>query len=247
MTLPYSRSDVVKKICLALDIEEAGRAIQIAKTLKDHVGVFKIGLELFTSAGPSIVEAIADIGVPIFLDLKLHDIPNTVGKTARVLTRLGVSMFNVHASGGGEMIHAAVAAANEEAAKSGTKAPLVLAVTILTSIDQRALREQLMISSSVADAVLHFALMAKEQGAGGVVASPREIEIVRAACPNDFCIVTPGVRPAGADMGDQKRITTPSEAIKKGCDYVVIGRPILAAAEPVEAADSIIKEVMNAA
>ena len=232
-----------KKICLALDVDDVDHAVHLASKLRDHVGIFKVGLELFSAAGPAVIGAIIEIGSPIFLDLKLHDIPNTVARTARLLTRLGVSMFNVHGAGGKEMVRAAVTAAQEEADRIGIDVPAVLVVTVLTSINQQILKNQLLVDTTVENAVSHYAAMAEAQGAAGVVASPHEIEIVRNSCRKDFLIVTPGVRPADAALGDQKRVTTPSQAITKGSDFVVIGRPILAAKDPVVAAESIVSEI----
>ena len=231
------------KICLALDVDNAQYAINLAKKLKKHVGLFKIGSELFTIAGPNIVEKLVDLGAPIFLDLKFHDIPNTVARVARVVTRLGISMFNIHASGGGEMIRAAVEATQDEAAKQGLIPPLVLAVTVLTSIDNNILQKELSVNKNVEKFVPHLAVMTKENGADGVVASPMEVYAIRKTCGEQFQIVTPGVRPTGSFIGDQKRIATPSDAILQGSDYVVIGRPILTASNPVDAAERIAKEI----
>ena len=231
------------KICLALDVDDAERAVNLAKLLEKHVGLFKIGSELYTTVGPNIVEALVGLGTPVFLDLKFHDIPNTVNRVVRVVTRLGVSMFNVHAAGGAEMIRAAVDAAQDEASRQGVRPPLVLAVTVLTSIDKKILQKELLIDKSVESFVRHLATMAKKHGADGVVASPKEVRIIRETCGEKFRIVTPGVRPTGSFVGDQKRIATPSDAIKQGSNYVVIGRPILAAADPVDAAKKIAKEI----
>lgn len=239
-----TKEQATKKICLALDVDEADRAVDLAIMLKDHVGIFKVGLELFSAAGPAVIDTIIKIGKPIFLDLKLHDIPNTVARTARMLTRLGVSMFNVHGAGGEEMVHAAVTAAQEEADRIGIDVPAVLVVTVLTSINQEILKNQLLIDTTVEDAVSHFATMADSQGAAGVVASPHEVEIVRKKCRKNFLIVTPGVRPLDVAQGDQKRVTTPAQAIRKGSDYVVVGRPISAAKDPVVAAESIVSEIV---
>lgn len=240
-----TKEQATKRICLALDVDDAERAVHLVRILKDHVGLIKVGLELFSAAGPAVVRTIIEIGAPVFLDLKLHDIPNTVSRTARMLTRLGVSMFNVHGTGGEEMIHAAVTAAHEEAEKIGSDVPAVLVVTVLTSINQQILQNQLLVGATIEDAVYHYAAMADAQGAAGVVASPLEIEGVRKKCRKDFIIVTPGVRPAGVALGDQKRVTTPAQAIIKGSDFVVIGRPILAAKDPVGAAESIVNDIIN--
>ena len=231
------------KICLALDVDNTQHAINVAKKLKEHVGVFKVGSELFTIAGPSILEKIVDVGVPVFLDLKFHDIPNTISRVARVVTRYGIFMFNIHASGGGEMIQAAVEATHDEAVKRGLTPPLILAVTVLTSIDNKILQKELLINQPVEKHVQHLATMTEENGADGVVASPMEVRVIREACGEHFQIVTPGVRPTGSSVGDQKRIATPSDAINQGSDYVVIGRPILAADDPIDAAQKIAEEI----
>lgn len=231
------------KICVALDVNSGNQALAHAKALKGHVGMFKIGLELFVSEGPSIVQEFAGFNLPVFLDLKFHDIPNTAEGAVRAATRLGVAMLNIHAAGGSEMIKIASDAANDEADKLGIKPPVLLAVTVLTSLDGGNLKNDLLINASVADTVKHYALVAQENGAGGVVASPKEIELIREACGDDFKIVTPGVRPASGDLGDQKRVTIPVDAVRMGADYLVIGRPILAADDPVNAATIIAKEI----
>ena len=233
------------RICLALDVDDSQRAITIVNSLKNYVGLFKIGSELFSAAGSKIVEEIVSLGAPVFLDLKFHDIPNTVARVVRVVARLGVSMFNIHAAGGAEMIKAAVEAAQDEATQQGSTPPLVLAVTVLTSINDNILQRELLINMPVENFVQHLAIMAKKNGADGVVASPREVHIIREACGEEFRIVTPGVRPVGSSAGDQKRFSTPSMAIKRGSDFVVIGRPILAAVDPVSAAKEIAKEIAN--
>lgn len=235
-----------QKLCLALDVDSTKQAVDLAKDLKDYVGLFKIGSEIFLSEGPGIVKAVADVGGPVFLDLKFHDIPNTVARAARIATRLGVAMFNVHATGGHEMITAAATAAHEEAERLGVHAPFVLAVTVLTSINEALLHNDLLIQAPLQDAVLHLATMSKAAGATGVIASPKEISLIRDACGSDFLIITPGIRPTWATAGDQKRITTPTDAIKMGSDYIVVGRPILDADNPARAAQSIMEEIMDA-
>ena len=233
----------IKKLVLALDVETKEEAVFLVQQLKDYVGLFKIGKQLFTRYGPQIVQDVQKYGGKVFLDLKFHDIPNTVNRVVRVVTRLGVSMFNVHAAGGAEMIRAAVDAAQNEASIQGVRPPLVLAVTVLTSIDKEILQKELLIDKSVESFVRHLATMAQKHGADGVVASPKEVRIIRETCGEKFRIVTPGVRPTGSFVGDQKRIATPSDAIKQGSNYVVIGRPILTADDPVDAAQKIAKEI----
>lgn len=228
------------KIVLPLDVNSAEKAVELAKLLKDDVGAFKVGLELINSAGLGIFNEIRQAGAEkIFYDCKFHDIPNTVAGASRAVAKLGVWMFNVHCAGGFAMMKAAKDAAVETAGSLGKPQPLVIGVTVLTSIDQSTLNDDLRVPGTVADQVVHFAKLARDAGLDGVVASPHEIELIRAACGKDFLIVTPGVRPAGADIGDQKRVMTPGEAVAKGADYLVIGRPIIAAADPKAAAQSI--------
>ena len=234
-----------QKLCLALDVDSAKQAVDLANELKDYVGLFKIGLEIFLSDGPGIVKAVADVGGPVFLDLKFHDIPNTVARAARSATRLGVAMFDVHAAGGHEMITAAATAAHEEAERLGVRAPIVLAVTVLTSINETLLHDDLLVQGPLQDAVVHLASMSKAAGANGVIASPKEISLIRDACGPDFLIITPGIRPTWATTGDQKRITTPREAVSRGSDYIVVGRPILDADNHTEAARTIVEELAD--
>jgi orotidine-5'-phosphate decarboxylase len=233
------------KIILPLDVNTADKAIGLVRLLKDDVGAFKVGLELVNSAGLGIFEQIkqADAG-RIFYDCKFHDIPNTVAGASRGAVKLGVWMFNVHCAGGFAMMKAAKDAAVEESDRLGVACPLVIGVTVLTSIDQSLLNDEMRVSGSVADQVVHFAKLAKKAGLDGVVASPHEIELIRAACGEGFLIVTPGVRPAGADIGDQKRVMTPCEAVRKGADYLVIGRPIIKAEDPKAAAQAIVADCL---
>lgn len=232
------------RIVLALDVDKPKHALKLVEELRDYVGAFKVGMQLFNSAGPQIVTEINKLGGKVFVDLKLHDIPNTVGAAGRVLTRLNCYMFNVHAAGGREMMKKLSSEVVAEAKSAGIDVPLTLAVTVLTSISQQELENDMFVKGmSVEDLVVSWALMAKESGISGVVCSPREIQAIRAACGQDFKIVTPGIRPSWAAKNDQKRITTPSEAIKLGADHIVIGRPITAAENYVEAAKRIIDEL----
>jgi len=232
------------RIVLALDVDTPAEALALVKKLTGYVGVFKIGMQLFNSAGPEIVHKVHDLGGRVFVDLKLHDIPNTVGSAAKVLTRLNSYMFNVHAAGGREMMRKAADDAEKEAAKLGISSPILLAVTVLTSISEKELAEDMFVSGmKVEDLVVKWALMAKESGLGGVVCSPQEIVPIRQACGPDFKIVTPGIRPLWSAANDQKRITTPKQALDKGANYMVIGRPIVQAADPCEAAQRIIDEL----
>ncbi len=232
-----------ERVCVALDVDRPDRALELARLLREHVGVFKVGLELFTRAGPSIVDSLRELGARVFLDLKFHDIPNTVAGAARSATRLGASMFTIHASGGRQMIAAAVSAAVEAASTAHMPPPIILAVTVLTSIDQATLSGALLTERTVLDIAQHLAVLARDAGASGVIASPHEASMIRSACGPGFKIVTPGIRPANAATGDQKRITTPREAIALGADYIVVGRPILSAPDPVRAARAIAEEI----
>ncbi|MBA7634351.1 Orotidine 5'-phosphate decarboxylase [subsurface metagenome] len=234
------------RLCLALDVDELEEAIKIARLLKEHVGLFKIGSQLFTKEGPKIVDTIKNIGGEVFLDLKYHDIPNTVANSVRMATRLGVYMLNIHASGGREMMRAAVEAVEEESQKRSLCKPIILAVTVLTSLNDNILSEELRIKHDVLSQVIHLARIAQSAGINGCVASPKEILGVREACGQNFIILTPGIRPSWAQRpDDQKRITTPKEAARRGADFIVIGRPILAASDPVEAAKKVLGEIVT--
>lgn len=228
-----------EKIIFALDIDRLQDVDRWASLLAGHVGMFKIGKQLFTCAGPATVEKVRSRGIEVFLDLKYHDIPNTVAMAGVEAARLGVRLFNVHALGGYEMMARTVEALDKSAGGERAK---VLAVTILTSSTEDTLRE-VGIDRPVNDMVVRLALLAKKAGIDGVVASPRETSLIREACGADFLIVTPGVRPSFAATDDQKRIMTPGEAVASGADYLVIGRPISAAADPVVACSAIIDEI----
>lgn len=234
-----------ERLIFALDVDEFAQAQRWVRELRHHVGVFKVGKQLFTRCGPEVVTMIRDEGGEVFLDLKYHDIPNTVAMAGIEACRLGVKMFNVHALGGREMMTETARKAQESCRAAGIPAPLLLAVTILTSSTDATLRE-IGIERPVAEMVPRLARLAQEAGCGGVVASPLEVVQIRAACGPEFKIVTPGVRPAFAAADDQKRIMTPGEAIRAGADYLVIGRPISAAAEPLRAAQLILDEIAAA-
>jgi orotidine-5'-phosphate decarboxylase len=238
--------DGAERIIVALDFSTAKEALDMADLLGGQVSFFKVGMELFTSTGPDIIKALHERDCKVFLDLKFHDIPNTVKRTCEIVLEFGVELFNLHASGGSEMMAQASRALREGAIALGKKAPSLLAVTILTSIDDKILNEELGVARSVKEQVVHLAKMAKEAGVNGVVASPLEIKAIRQACGEDFYIVTPGVRPAWAVKGDQRRVMTPSEAINHGADYIVVGRPITASKDPLEAAKRISEEIEEA-
>ncbi|MBC8029186.1 MAG: orotidine-5'-phosphate decarboxylase [Pyrinomonadaceae bacterium] len=231
------------KLIVALDVETAAQAREMVNALRGIVGMFKIGSQLFTAAGPDLVREIVSSGERVFLDLKFHDIPNTVAAAGVEATRLGVSIFNVHAAGGSEMMRRTAEAVSKCAAEGGITKPHVIAVTVLTSSNQTTLTE-LGFSFSPADLVRRFALLAEAAGMDGVVASPHEVGLIRAVVNKPgFIVVTPGVRPAGAAHGDQSRVTTPREAIAAGADFLVVGRPILAAPDPARAAQQIVDEM----
>lgn len=231
------------RICLALDVDDIKKARALVEELRGYVGVYKVGKELFTAVGPQIVKEINNLGCKVFLDLKYHDIPNTVAKAGEAATELGVYMFNIHASGGYAMMEAVAEAVRNKATALGKQRPLVLAVTVLTSIDQEVLNTQLNIEGDVEKQVVHLALLAQKAGLDGVVCSPQEIKAIRQACGKDFVIVTPGIRPAWATTDDQKRITTPKDAVEAGVDYMVIGRPIRNANDRLGAAKKILDEI----
>ena len=234
------------KLIVALDVDSASRALDLFAELRDIVRMFKIGSQLFTAAGPDIVRQIISQGGRVFLDLKFHDIPNTVAAAGVEATRLGVSIFNVHASGGAEMLKRTTAAVNEVSVKEGLAKPKVIAVTLLTSIDQNTLA-RIGILDDPRSVVSSWAQLAADCGLDGVVASPQEIEIIRAAVDKpDFVIVTPGIRPGGDAADDQRRVRTAAEAIRAGADYLVVGRPILNAADPATAANRIVSEIDSA-
>lgn len=235
--------NAAERLVLALDVDDERTALGIVSELKERVGMFKVGHQLFTASGPDIVRRIIGMGGRVFLDLKYHDIPNTVAKAAAEAVKLGVSIFNVHALGGLDMMRAAAESARETAGKQDLPAPLVLAVTVLTSMDDAALRNELKIHRSLRREVAQLARLAQRAGLHGVVASPREIAMLRRAIRGQFVVLTPGVRPAWADRDDQKRTMTPGEAVAAGADYIVVGRPVLKATDRRAAVEKILEEI----
>lgn len=234
------------KLIVALDVDTARRALDLFEALRETVDMFKVGSQLFTAAGPEIVRQIIAKGGRVFLDLKFHDIPNTVAAAGIEATRLGVSIFNVHASGGAEMMKRAVEAVAETATREGLAKPKVIAVTLLTSLDQKSL-ELIGFDDGSSSLVARLARMADDCGLDGVVASPEEIGIIRQTIENpNFLIVTPGIRSASNPRDDQRRTLSAAEAIRAGADYLVVGRPILNADDPVEQARKFAEEIAGA-
>jgi len=232
------------RLIVALDVPTLAEATELSRRLSPYLAAVKIGSQLFTAEGPRAVHALRDLGLRVFLDLKFHDIPNTVAGAVAAAKRLGVWMVNVHTSGGSAMLRAAVEAASKGGPPEAR--PLVLGVTVLTSLEESDLRGAFGTTRTLREQVQHLAREARSAGLDGVVASPHEIADIRAVCGDGFLIVTPGVRPAQGERGDQRRILTPGEAIRAGADYVVVGRPILAAKDPVEAAQRIAAECRTA-
>jgi orotidine-5'-phosphate decarboxylase len=226
------------RLIVAVDAPDAETAWALIDRLAGHVGLFKVGSQLFTAAGPRFVHEVVGRGESVFLDLKFHDIPNTVAGAVSSASRLGVSLIDVHGLGGRAMLEAAVGALPAMNTR-------LLAITILTSHDQDSLG-QIGVNGSVHESVRRLALLARDAGLDGVVASPQEVELIRETCGPDFLIVTPGIRPAGSATGDQVRAATPAEALGAGADYLVVGRPITANENPAAAADKIVAEMERA-
>ena len=240
-------NEAKEKLIVALDVDRAERALELCEEFRGTVGMFKIGMQLFTAAGPELVRKIVAGKGRVFLDLKYHDIPNTVAMAAIEATRLGVSMFNIHTSGGREMMTRTASAVAEVAANENLEAPIILGVTLLTSIDEETLG-QIGIGGQPAEAVRRLATMAKSAGLNGVVASAHEVPVIRSQITDPgFVVVCPGVRSARDAADDQRRIMSAGDAIRAGADYVVVGRPILNAPDPVKTARMIVEEIGSAA
>ena len=229
-------------LIVAMDVPGRKEALELAEKLSGRVGYFKIGLQLFTACGPEIVQSINKMGGKIFLDLKLHDIPNTVAKAVYEASRLQVSMLTLHTLGGMKMMAAAAGAAREAEETLGVKPPRLLGVTILTSMDQEE-AVNIGLSFPITEMVTKLARLAEFSGLDGIVCSPLELDTLAADRPGDLFFVTPGIRPAGADINDQSRITTPAQAVAGGARHLVVGRPIIQADNPAEAASRIVDEI----
>ena len=227
------------ELIVALDVNSRQEAVEKVKAIGDAVDFYKIGLELFTAEGPDVVKAVKDLGKRIFLDLKFHDIPRTVERAVKSGGKLGVDLMTIHSVGGKAMIKAAA----DAAAEFGEKGPKILAVTVLTSLDQGDLADVGIVGRTPADQVLAMAKFATENGAHGLVCSPKEVGTLSKTLKPGTLFITPGVRPAGAAVGDQKRVATPAEAVRDGSTHLVVGRPILAAEDPVAAARAILAEI----
>jgi len=232
------------RLIVALDVETGARALALVEQLRGIAGGFKVGLRLFTLGGPDLVRRLVDSGARVFLDLKFHDIPNTVAQAVESAVATGAWMINVHASGGIPMMQAAARATRDAAARSERAAPLIIGVTVLTSMDEPTLRTT-GVTRTLLEQVTTLATMAKEAGLDGVVASPLETEAIRAACGPEFVIVTPGIRgaAAGDEKNDQARTMGPAEAVRAGATFIVVGRPIIAASSPRSAAEAIVEEL----
>jgi len=232
-----------ESLIIALDFPELGPARELARALAGEVGMLKVGLELFNAEGPRAIRELRELGASVFYDAKLCDIPNTVAGAAAAAGRLGVGMLNVHAFGGKAMMAAAKEAAAQGAQQAGFPAPLVIGVTVLTSLGDREVEEEIGLRDSAGEAALRLAALAKEAGLEGVVCSVHEVSEVKRACGKDFIAVTPGIRPVGAGRGDQRRVATPAEAWAQGADYLVIGRPVTRAGDPRQAVAEILAEM----
>jgi len=238
-----SSKEAAERLIFALDARTYEEALSWVELLSGHVGMFKVGKELFTAAGPGIIHKIKEKSQKIFLDLKFHDIPNTVARAAEAAVALNVDMFNIHASGGSAMVKEAVEAASNYADKKGIGRPIVLAVTVLTSLNNDDLRE-IGFQKNAGDLVVHLAGLAKDAGASGVVASPQDISALRKKFGDQFVIVTPGIRTAAeAKKDDQKRTLCAYDAISAGADYIVVGRPIRMSENPLETCENIVHEI----
>jgi orotidine-5'-phosphate decarboxylase len=231
------------RLILALDVDTMAEAQWLVEQTEGFVGVYKVGMQLYNNEGPAVIRWLMARGKKVFADLKFHDIPNTVAQAGEVMTGHGVFMYNVHCAGGREMLSKTTQATQTKAQKLGSQQPLVIGVTILTSLDQQAVNGEVGLTGTVQDNVVKYARLAQECGLNGVVASPKEITAIREACGPEFVLVIPGIRPQWAAANDQKRIMTPTEAIAAGATYIVVGRPITGAADPGQAASLVVAEI----
>ncbi len=229
------------EVIVALDVQTRAEAVAKVQQIGDAINFYKIGMELFTAEGPDVVKAVKDLGKKIFLDLKFHDIPRTVERAIRSGGKLGVDLMTIHSVGGKAMIQAARQAADE----FGANGPKILAVTVLTSLDQTDLQDVGIVGRTPAEQVQAMAQFATAQGAHGLVCSPKEVGLLSKTLPHGTLFITPGVRPAGAAVGDQKRVATPADAVRDGATHLVVGRPILAADDPAAAARAILAEIQS--
>ncbi len=227
------------ELIVALDVNNREEAVAKVKSIGDSVGFYKIGLELFSAEGPDVVKVVRDLGKKVFLDLKLHDIPRTVERAVKSGAKLGVDLMTIHSVGGKAMIKAAA----DAAAEFGANGPKILAVTVLTSLDQNDLADVGIVGRTPAEQVAAMAKFATENGAHGLVCSPKEVGAPSRSLKAGTLFITPGVRPAGSAVGDQKRVATPAEAVRDGATHLVVGRPILAAEDPIAAAKAILAEI----
>jgi len=246
--MPTSKTGIQarERLILAVDTSSKDEACHYLKELHNDIGMFKIGLQLFMRYGPEILKVFQSSGAKIFLDCKYLDIPNTVARACEEATAHGVQMFTIHACGGRPMLQAASQAVSQKAQQLGIAEPTILAVTVLTSISQQVLNDDIGVPGKLEEHVLKLATQVKESGVKGLVASPEEVKLLRAQLDHEMVIVTPGVRPEWADANDQSRFTTPFQAIQNGSDYLVVGRPITKAANPKDAARRIVAEIEEA-
>ncbi len=234
------------RLIVALDTDDGEDIDRLSRTLMDVVPWVKVGFQAFSALGTEAFPWLSGRGHKTFLDLKFHDIPNTVARDVGTMTRHGAHMINMHASGGFEMMVAARKRAENASAENSVPMPILLGVTVLTSIDENGFQQSFGSERGLTKQVVYLAQLAQEAGLRGVVASPLEIEPIRKVCGDEFVIVTPGIRPTWAETGDQRRITTPAEAIQRGADYIVVGRPIIKAEDPLTAAQMILEEMREA-
>ena len=234
------------RLIVALDTGDRNEIERLSEPLRNVVPWVKVGFQAFSLLGPDCFKTLETGGYRVFLDLKFHDIPNTVARDVRTMTKHGAHMINMHAAGGLEMMQAARKSAGDASTENSIPMPILLGVTVLTSIDENGFQQNFGSERGLTKQVVYLAQLAQEAGLSGVVASPLEIEPIRKACGDDFVIVTPGIRPAWAETGDQRRITTPAEAIRRGADYIVVGRPVIKADDPLEAAEMILEEMREA-